>query len=532
MNDYFRIIGLTSAICCLLIGNDVRGEIVAADDFLYRQPTKELGPGGGFTRQDYGGGQNGPNAGWTGRWVSSGNGIITGTDIEEPADAGLGVTAAGLSPIYANYLNRGVNLSGLAADQTLYFSVQARMAEDDVSTLPHFWLNAPVGDPFLDESQISVGIDDFGSVTAELGLDIESNDDELLNDGDFHLLVGKLEINADGNDERLTVWADPTGTEEGSSASVEADVIGSLSDLRSEIQLGRMGGGGTAYWDNVAIGTSWDDVAEVNVPRATLQINPATGQTSLVNTSGTDFELTYYEINSESGSLNVAGWNSLDDQGVGDEAWLENSPTSNSITESNFSGSTTLANGDSLSLGSAFDPAGSQDIVGRFATDRGLLNITLIDYSDTVIGDYNGNGLLDAGDLDLNAAVGIPAQDLAYDLNNDGIVNTADRVVWVNDLKNTWMGDADLNGVFDSGDLVTVFAAAKYETGQEASWGQGDWSGDQKFDSGDLVVAFSNAGYEAGERPGGPNPAVAVPEPSTAGLLVAALGLLLLRRRR
>ncbi|MCP4194549.1 MAG: PEP-CTERM sorting domain-containing protein [Planctomycetaceae bacterium] len=152
---------------------------------------------------------------------------------------------------------------------------------------------------------------------------------------------------------------------------------------------------------------------------------------------------------------------------------------------------------------------------------------------ETVPGDYNQNGLRDAGDLDLNASVGIAAQDLAYDLNEDGVVNTADRIIWVNDLKNTWMGDADLNGQFDSGDLVTVFAAAKYETGQEASWGQGDWNGDQKFDSGDLVTAFSNAGYEAGERPGGPNAAAVVPEPSTMALaLISLLGLMGVARRR
>ena len=33
------------------------------------------------------------------------------------------------------------------------------------------------------------------------------------NDGLFHQLVGKLEINASGANERLTVWIDPTGVE-------------------------------------------------------------------------------------------------------------------------------------------------------------------------------------------------------------------------------------------------------------------------------------------------------------------------------
>ena len=149
----------------------------------------------------------------------------------------------------------------------------------------------------------------------------------------------------------------------------------------------------------------------------------------------------------------------------------------------------------------------------------------------SLLGDYNGNGLLDAEDLDLNASVGIASQDLSYDLNEDGVVNSTDRKIWVNDLKNTWVGDSDLNGVFDSGDLVAVFSSAKYETGLTATWGQGDWNGDQKFDSGDLVEAFSNAGYEAGERPGGPNPAAAVPEPSTLVLLLMG-GLLAIRRVR
>ena len=92
------------------------------------------------------------------------------------------------------------------------------------------------------------------------------------------------------------------------------------------------------------------------------------------------------------------------------------------------------------------------------------------------------------------------------------------------------MGDADLDGLFSSGDLVKVFTAGKYDTGEAASWGEGDWNGDLSFGSGDLVTAFTDGGYDAGARA----PAAAVPEPSTLTLLlmVALSAFGVYRRRR
>ena len=147
--------------------------------------------------------------------------------------------------------------------------------------------------------------------------------------------------------------------------------------------------------------------------------------------------------------------------------------------------------------------------------------------SDGILGDYNDNGQLDAGDLDLQAAA-IAANDLAYDLNNDGATNYADRQVWVKDLKSTWIGDANLDGVFDSGDFVVAFTAGKYETGDAAGWADGDFDGNMLFDSADFVASFIDGGYEAG-----PVAAVAaVPEPSSVLLiLVGLLGVLRIRRK-
>jgi len=144
-------------------------------------------------------------------------------------------------------------------------------------------------------------------------------------------------------------------------------------------------------------------------------------------------------------------------------------------------------------------------------------------------GDYNLNGLLDAEDLDMQAVAIAGGQNpKEYDLNGDDLVNFNDRQMWVDDLKNTWIGDANLNGEFNSSDMVQVFVAGKYEKEETATWGQGDFNGDTFFNSSDMVAAFVGGGYEKGLKDGGPNPAVsAVPEPGAWVLaLVGLLGLI------
>ena len=158
-----------------------------------------------------------------------------------------------------------------------------------------------------------------------------------------------------------------------------------------------------------------------------------------------------------------------------------------------------------------------------------LLSVT---GSATVLGDYNENGELDAGDLDLQAiAISEGNNPPAYDLTGDGLVDFADRQMWVDDLKNTWIGDANLDLEFNSGDMVQVFVAGKYETGEVATWNEGDWNGRPEFGSGDMVAAFAAGGYEQGQRPVAAT--AAVPEPSTlTALALGLLGLWPCRRRR
>jgi hypothetical protein len=100
----------------------------------------------------------------------------------------------------------------------------------------------------------------------------------------------------------------------------------------------------------------------------------------------------------------------------------------------------------------------------------------------------------------------------------DQRVDDADRTIWVTELTRTYFGDANLDGQFNSADLVTVFVTGKYESGGSADWRDGDWNGDGQFNSLDYVVAFTDGGYEIG-----PRPAVSVvPEPVTCELVVAS----------
>ena len=82
------------------------------------------------------------------------------------------------------------------------------------------------------------------------------------------------------------------------------------------------------------------------------------------------------------------------------------------------------------------------------------------------------------------------------------LVDLEDHRIWVKDLRRTWYGDANLDGEFNSGDMVQVFAEGKYEKDAQwlnvTSWSEGDWNGDGIFDSSDMVTAFSDGGYEQG----------------------------------
>src|SRR5690606_21897193 len=114
-----------------------------------------------------------------------------------------------------------------------------------------------------------------------------------------------------------------------------------------------------------------------------------------------------------------------------------------------------------------------------------------------LIGDFDGSGRREAADLNLlSAARRESSTAAAFDRDGSGRVDSADRLWWIHKLARTHLGDANLDRLFDSGDLVTVLASGKYGTDATAVWSEGDWSGDGRFDDDDLVVALQDGGYE------------------------------------
>ena len=147
-----------------------------------------------------------------------------------------------------------------------------------------------------------------------------------------------------------------------------------------------------------------------------------------------------------------------------------------------------------------------------------------------LLGDFDSSGVLDAADIDLlSEAVRSNSTDARFDLNADGSVTALDRDVWIQDLRMTYTGDANLDGEFNSGDLVSAFTFGEYEDAiaSNSTWASGDWNGDAEFDSSDFVASFSEGGYEQGPRAG---VAASVPEPSTVALLFSLLPLTCGRR--
>ena len=111
-------------------------------------------------------------------------------------------------------------------------------------------------------------------------------------------------------------------------------------------------------------------------------------------------------------------------------------------------------------------------------------------------GDFNGDGIVDHVDVDLlcNAFGG---EDLRYDLDGDQNVGSSDMNLLINDILGTGVGDANLDGVFNSTDFVQVFQRGEYEDNiaGNSTWTDGDWDCDGDFTTRDLVLAFQQGNY-------------------------------------
>lgn len=125
--------------------------------------------------------------------------------------------------------------------------------------------------------------------------------------------------------------------------------------------------------------------------------------------------------------------------------------------------------------------------------------------------DFNGDGKVNVLDVDsLTSAIISGSTNLLYDLNGDGAVNRTpgtfhdmDEMVLV--ILNTYYGDANLDGEFNSSDQVQVFASGEYNdtVADNSGWGEGDWNGDQDFTDADLTHAMQYGGYNQPSRGGG-----------------------------
>jgi hypothetical protein len=137
-------------------------------------------------------------------------------------------------------------------------------------------------------------------------------------------------------------------------------------------------------------------------------------------------------------------------------------------------------------------------------------------------GDFNGDGRCDDLDIDLlAAAIRAGKTELRFDVNSDGWVNEPDRVYYIEELKNTYIGDSNLDGQFNTSDFVLAFQRGEYEDGivENSGWAAGDWNGDGEFGTTDFVFAFQGGAFERGPRAA----TAVVPEPTGLGLLFLAL---------
>lgn len=197
----------------------------------------------------------------------------------------------------------------------------------------------------------------------------------------------------------------------------------------------------TAHNGPIFFGNSKRKTQKMAVPRPKdrCTANTTSGAVSIVNGEANAFDITYYQINSAAGSLNLASWNSLDDKEGGDPVgtgWDEaGGASSNILSEIRLEGITTLAPSASSSLGNAFSVGGAQDLSFSYGLPNGTLLPGFVEYvtgPTPIVGDYNQNGKVDAADYTVwrNTLNQTVTAGTGADGNSNGTIESGDYTVW------------------------------------------------------------------------------------------------------
>jgi hypothetical protein len=198
---------------------------------------------------------------------------------------------------------------------------------------------------------------------------------------------------------------------------------------------------------NEAVGP---DVAQPAGDVLSLEVNKTTGQVTLKSNINAPITFNYYKIGSTGGALSTSGWNSLDDKEGGDApglGWDESGGSdANELIEFVLpTAGASLAANATTTLGSAFNTAifgsgNNGDLTFEFGTLGGAILTGSVSYvtSGGGIGDYNGNGTVDAADYTLwRDANGTAGPLTNRDPANTGNIGNADYLSWKNRFGNT-----------------------------------------------------------------------------------------------
>ena len=191
----------------------------------------------------------------------------------------------------------------------------------------------------------------------------------------------------------------------------------------------------------------------------------------------------------------------------------------------NYSGSLT---DNALVLGDL--PALTDGLAFRIdVTTAGQVNLTIVDGASGFACDFDGSGVCDTLDINsLIAEIASGNDNMAFDLNGDGVVNLDDRDQWLTEAGEMnigaafLIGDANLDGSVDVSDF-NAWNSNRFTT--VARWDFGEFNGDGSIDTSDFNLWNTNKFTSSADSIN------TVPEPSLGVWFFVVGGMLSLSRR-